>query len=289
MRFLPKKIVMRFANIFLTIIFIGLFASGCATVYNPATEKKEFIFIDTSSEVSLGRNIDLQVRSQYKISKDKRMVKRLHKIAGSIAAVSDRQDLKYEFNVLAGKEINAFAIPGGFIYVFAGLMDKTTDDELACVIAHEIGHVAARHIVKKLQAQMGYELLMGFAFSSGKPQDMQRAVNFTFNVINLGYSREDEMEADRLSVKYAYASGRNPRAMISFLRKLESLQRKGILDQVTIFRTHPQTNKRIEHLEKLIQSYPASYDDSRACPECKRHFSGKDKFCPYDGNKLENL
>lgn len=277
---------MRKAGIFFSLVIL-LMLGGCATVYNPATEKKELIFIDTQSEVSLGANIDQQVRAQYKVSKDKGIEARLQKIAGAITKVSDRQDLVFRFTVLESKEVNAFATPGGYIYVFTGLIGNVTDDELAGVIAHEVGHVAARHIVKKLQAQLGYEILMSFAFGATNPTDIERAVNLTFNMISLGYSRGDELEADKLAVKYMNMAGFNPRAMIEFLEKLQKMEQSGLLSGVSIFSTHPTLKVRMAELEKLLADNTKDNELIKFCPQCGNPYTGRDKFCPYDRTELQ--
>jgi len=95
------------------------------------------------------------------------------------------------------------------------------DNELACVIGHEIGHVAARHIAKKLQTQLGYSILMNLALRNASVKDIQQAIDVTFNLVQLGYSREDELLADRLGAKYAYKAGYDPYAMVTFLKKLK--------------------------------------------------------------------
>ncbi len=224
--------------------------TGCATTYNPATERNEFIFIGTPSEVSLGKAVAAQVSTQYKISKDQEKIKRLNKIGTKLAKVSDRKDLKYNFSVIEDKELNAFATPGGYIYVNSGLIEECSDDELACVVGHEIGHVAARHIVKKLQAQMGYDILMNIAAQKSGLGELRRAASVSYNLIMLGYSREDELLSDRLGVKYAHKASYDPRAMITFLEKLEKKNKgsKGIL----FLRTHPYVPQRIKMLKKEI-------------------------------------
>jgi len=172
--------------------------SGCTTIYNPATGQKESLFIDTKTEISLGSDMAEEIRREMKIINDPKMRGRLEMIAKRIAAVSDRQDLSYNFNIVDEKEFNAFAIPGGSVYINSGLMAAANDDELAAVVGHEVGHIAARHSVKRLQAVLGYQLLSSIALGvSGQGQVLQ-AVDVVFNVVALGYSRKDEYLADKL-------------------------------------------------------------------------------------------
>src|SRR3989338_1349985 len=183
--------------------FILLLLNGCVTIYNPATQKRETLLIDTQSDVSLGRDMDRQIQKKLKILKDLKRQDRLDNIGIKVSGFSDRKDLTYYFRVIDNKEFNAFAIPGGFIYVNSGLMDHATDEELACVLAHEIGHIAARHSVKKLQANLGYQIILSIALGLSGKQEIERAADIVFNLSSLGYSRQDELLADKLSVRYA--------------------------------------------------------------------------------------
>ena len=154
--------------IFLVFIALPFILDGCATLgeYNPATGRSELIFIPTDTEVDMGKSIHQQVVSQYGISNDVAQTERVRRIGKSLAKVSDRQDYEYHFYLLNSKEINAFTVPGGNVYFFKGLLDKLdSDDEVAAVLAHEIGHCAARHTIKKYQAALGYNLIGSLIFS----------------------------------------------------------------------------------------------------------------------------
>jgi predicted Zn-dependent protease len=229
--------------------------SGCVTIYNPATQRRETLLIDTESEVALGRDMDRQIQRKLKILQDFQRQERLNQVGIKVASCSDRQDLAYYFKIIDDKDFNAFAIPGGFIYVNVGLIDATTDDELACVLGHEIGHVAARHSVKKLQASLGYQLLMSIALGISGQQTMARAMNIVFDLTSLGYSRKDELLTDKLAIKYARSAGFNPYGMVTFFRKLEEeAKRKGGTLRIEIFSSHPDLQKRIKEVEKEISA-----------------------------------
>ncbi len=209
------------ASSIISLLLLSL-TSGCVTIYNPATERKETLLIDTPSEIEMGRQMDKEIRKKMKMAQDFVMESRLNYIGNKIARVSDRQDVTYRFQIVNDKELNAFAIPGGFVYVNSGLMNIATDDELACVLAHEIGHIAARHSVKKLQSTMGYQLLLGLALGISGQQAMGQALDIVFDLVSLGYSRKDELLADKLSVRYAKRAGFNPYGMATFLKKLQN-------------------------------------------------------------------
>ncbi|MFC1621390.1 M48 family metalloprotease [Candidatus Omnitrophota bacterium] len=290
-------------TVLVLLLGLSLFLSGCAAVYNPATEQKEIIFITTATEVSIGQAVSTKIAGQYKISDDAEKNNRVREIGKKIAAVSDRKDLVYKFYVIEDKDLNAFTSPGGHLYINSGVLDKSTDDELACVIGHETGHVAARHIAKKMQAQIGYDILVNIALHKAGLRDVQKAASVSYNLIMLGYSREDELLSDRLGVKYAHKAGYDAYAMISFLKKLKDSSKKNM--GPVFLRSHPYVSDRIKMLEKEIPGIidkadkkieaasvaPVVSNKERSrkvmCPECRRIFPGATNYCPYDGKKLE--
>ena len=277
----------------ITIVLILLFVfSGCATLYNPATERKEVVLVTTPMEVAIGQNAAMQVAQQYTFIKDPMEINRVTEIGEKIAKVSDRTDLKYHFAVVEDKKINAFTMPGGYIYINSGLLAMTNDDELACVIGHEIGHVAARHIAKKLQAQLGYDILMSVALQNANVSQMQQVIGVTFNLVELGYSREDELLSDRLGTKYAYKAGYDPYAMVSFLKKLNEKDKSSM--GPVFLRSHPYASQRIQLMEKELPSIISKTEENKTsnqitrvmCQKCRRIFPSTVTFCPYDGTKL---
>jgi predicted Zn-dependent protease len=234
-------------------IFICLSLHGCVTIDNPATGRRETLLIDTASEVSLGADLDVGVQKKIKLYPDQGMWNRLTFVGKAIARVCDRQDLAYHFRIIDDQSLNAFALPGGFIYVHKGVMDVATDDELACVLAHEIGHVAARHSVKRLQANLGYQLLIGIALGATGKQYVGDALSIVLDTVDLGYSRKDEFLADRLAVRYAKRAGFNPFGMVSFFEKLEK-EARGF--NLVFFSSHPPIKERIKNVKEEIATYP---------------------------------
>ncbi len=237
---------------FIIVIPVIILLSGCVTIYNPATQKRETLLIGTKGEAALGKDMDLEIRRRLKIINNAYMQDRLERVAQKVAGRSDRQDLSYSFRIIDDKELNAFAIPGGFIYVNSALMNAANDDELACVLAHEIGHVAARHSVKKLQAALGYQIIMDIALGLGGRQEIYKAIDYTFNIVNLGYSRQDELLADKLSVKYAARAGFNPYAAVTFFEKLKEESKKHPQLNIVFLSSHPPIEERIKHIKEEI-------------------------------------
>lgn len=231
--------------------------NGCVTIYNPATQKRETLLIDTESEIALGRDMDRQIQRKLKILLDAQMQNRLEYIGGKVASFSDRLNLTHYFRVVKDNQLNAFAIPGGFIYVNSGLMDIATDNELACVLAHEIGHIAARHSVKKLQAVMGYQIILDIALGISGKQAAAQTIDIVFNLVTLGYSRQDEFLADKLAVRYAKRAGFDPYAMVTFFEKLRQEERKrGPNFNLVFLSSHPPIEERIKNIEKEIALTP---------------------------------
>jgi predicted Zn-dependent protease len=238
-------------------ILLATSLSGCVSIYNPATERREFLLIDTESEVALGRDIDKQLHKKLKILDEPRMLSRLNDIGNKVATASDRQDLVYFFRIVQDKELNAFAIPGGFVYVHSGLMYVARDDELAGVLSHEIGHIAARHSVKQLQTALGYRFIMGIALGITGEQAMGGAMDIVFNVINLGYSRQDELQADKLAVRYSRRSGFNPYGIVTFFEKLKKeVEARGPNLKIEFLSSHPDLDERIKKVEGEIKLNP---------------------------------
>lgn len=234
-----------------------LFLSGCATLYNPATGRNEFILIDSQTEVAIGRNVSAELTRRHPLTNEKDLQDRVQRIGAGLAAASDRKDIEYKFSVLADKQLNAMALPGGFIYVNKGLMDVLNDDEVAYVLGHEVGHVAARHIAKKIQSAIAYELLLSIAFASmgnsppSSATSIARGINTIYKLIDLGYSRKDEYEADRLGVKYAFKAGFNPYAALSALGKIKKEEGPN-WKVLGYFRSHPYADERITALKTVI-------------------------------------
>ncbi|MBM3244750.1 MAG: septum formation protein Maf [Candidatus Omnitrophica bacterium] len=247
------------AGIF-TVLFC-IFLSGCMTEYNLVTREEETYIYSTDKEVAMGRSIDQQIMAQYKMVNDPLVQKRVEDIGKKIAAVCDRKDIDYHFMVLEEDEINAVATPGGYVYIFKGLVDKVgDDDELAGVIAHEVGHIVARHSIKKLQAQQGYTLLRVLIAAAPQSANMGNAADLAFASIMTGYSREDELLADQLAVRYSKLAGYDPEGMARFLKKLEDINKRKPPRPYSYFRTHPYTPDRLRVVKEEM-GHKMSFND----------------------------
>jgi MAF protein len=251
-RMLKKSGIKIFIYYFLSFVsYLSL--SGCSTEYNIVTGKQESFYYSTDKEVQMGWSISKQVEKEYKVVEDPLMQNRVENIGKKIAAVSDRKDIDYHFMVLDEDEVNAISLPGGYVYVNKGLVDKVdNDDELAGVLAHEVGHIVARHSIKKLQALQGYSILRILVAAAPSSGEVGAASDAAFTELLLGYSREDELLADQLGARYAKLAGYDPYAMITFLRKLQEVNRRMPLQPKSYFKTHPYVPDRIRVVKQEL-------------------------------------
>jgi len=236
-----------------TLAALFFILTGCSTEYNLATKQEEKYYYSTDKEVQMGQSIDRQVAKEYKFSGDPLQLKRVQDIGAKIAAVSDRKEIDYHFQVLDDDTVNAVSLPGGYVYVNTGLLDKiSNDDELACVLAHEVGHIVARHSIKKLQAMQSYSILRLLVAVSPAAGDVGTAADVAFTQFLLGYGREDELLADQLGARYARLAGYDPRGMITFLEKLQDINRRMPPVEQSYYKTHPYVPDRIRVVKQEL-------------------------------------
>jgi len=224
--------------------------------YNKATKRDELILVSTQQEKKIGAAIAKQVAKKFKDADDPLLQKRIAQIGEKIAEVSDREDVIYRFKVLKAKNpdnYNAFALPGGYIYIFDTLVKKTrNDDEVAAILAHELAHIAAKHSIKKLQTAMGLNALviLGITMRTD-PRTFSKAMD-ALNHLMVAYSREAEVEADVLSVRYMKEAGFNPEAVISVLELMHNLRKKGPLMRYLYYRSHPYMSERLARIKTEV-------------------------------------
>jgi len=234
------------------LLFLLLFVfAGCATYYNPVTQKVEYTLYSEQDEMDMGISADKKIRSEYKVVETPAQVQ---KIGQRVAAASDRPKLPYTFSVIENKEVNAFALPGGFIYLHTGLLEKvSSEDELACVIGHEIAHINARDGVNNLEKAILYSIPSQILLSN-RSKAIQQAVDAAFNITMLKYSREAELRADTYGVKYAHRAGYNPLGMINFFQKLEEMEKRNPSLQIPFLQSHPVVSERIKNIQNVIKT-----------------------------------
>src|SRR5262245_55992221 len=215
-------------------------------------------FYSLEREVAIGRQLAAEVDRTSKIINDPLVTEYVNRIAQNLVLHSDSK-VPFTIKVIDSEVVNAFALPGGFLYVNRGLLEAAENEaEVAGVVAHEIAHVAARHGVE--QASKG-ELInylsiplifMGGIGGYAIRQGLGLAVPLTF----LKFSRGAEKEADRLGAQYMWASGYDPNALVTFFEKLQAKDKKKPGTLSKLFSTHPMTGDRITEVRELISQFP---------------------------------
>src|SRR5262245_14809339 len=230
--------------------------TGCAR--NPVTGKREIVLVSESQEIAMGAQSHQQVREEYGVVQNENLQRYLQTMGNKLATVSHRPGLDWHFTVVDSPVVNAFAIPGGYVYLTRGILAYIgSEAELAGVMGHEIGHVTARHSVRQMTrselAQIG--LGVGGIVSPTFGQ-LGNLAESSLGLLFLRFSRDDEREADRLGVEYAARAHYDPREVSNFFDVLGRLSSAG--DRQTIpgwLSTHPDPPERVQTTRTLAQQW----------------------------------
>ncbi len=238
-------------------LFIFLLG-GCAV--NPATGQRDFVLMSESQEMALGRQSSQQVMKEYRAYDKASLQQYVQSVGDRVAKVSHRQTLNYRFTLLDSSQVNAFALPGGYIYITRGLLAYLNSEaELAAVLGHELGHVTARHSVRQHSLSTATNLLGQLATAaSGGSQGAGQLTNLLGTGIVRGYGRKYELEADGLGVEYLVRAGYPAQAMksvITALKNQEVFDKQLAVEQGRqprsyhgIFSTHPDNDTRLQEV-----------------------------------------
>jgi predicted Zn-dependent protease len=256
-----SKVRTKFAIVSRVLPFVASAAVvACAT--NPATGQREFSLMSEAQEIQLGQEMDAQVREEMGVYSDQELQRYVESIGQKLARASERPNLPWHFTVVDEPAINAFALPGGYIYITRGILPFLHDEaQLAGVLGHEIGHVTARHsaqqYTKATSAGIGLTLLSIFV---PETQPLQGAAQTALGVLFLKHGRDDERQADQLGVQYTAKTGWNPSGVAGMLRTLARLDeangsRRGVPNWLS---THPAPAERVVEVEKYVQQVSVS-------------------------------
>jgi len=249
--------IRRVSLLSLGMVSIALFtAGGCSD--NPVTGRREFIAIPRSYEIAMGAQAAPQVATEFGGPvADPVLQSYVQKIGKKVASFSDR-DMPYDFTLLNSEVPNAFALPGGNIFVTAGLMSRMTNErQLAAVLGHEIVHVAARHGVKGMQRQVGASVVIELAAAvagEDKEAAAKAAAQIAASMVTLKYGRGAEYESDKYGAKYMTKAGYNPWGMVELLTILLNLSEREPGSLQEMFQTHPLSSKRIAAVKADLAS-----------------------------------
>ena len=248
-----------------------LLLSACAT--NPVTGDRDFVTLSEAEEISQGRQLHPSVIEQYGVYDDPNLQSYVNAIGQQLAANSHRAHLKFNFTILDSPDINAFALPGGYIYITRGIMAYLSNEaELAGVLGHEIGHVTARHSVRQQSGQFASGLLNVIIAATTGNQSLGNLSNQLGTGIIRGYGRKHELEADRLGAQYLHKSAYNPEIMLDVIAVLkdQELYEKALAKKQNrpakiyhgVYSTHPKNDERLQTVIRAAKNLsPVQYRD----------------------------
>ncbi|MCX6552017.1 MAG: M48 family metalloprotease [Acidobacteria bacterium] len=245
----------RSATAYLLLAVLALPIGACAT--NPVTGKNEFSLMTEAQEIQIGRDGDKELRAEMGVYDDAALQQYVEDVGMRLAQSSQRPNLPWHFAVVDVPDVNAFALPGGYVYITRGLLAYLgTEAEMAGVLGHEIGHVTARHAAQGYTRQitmLGSAALLSVLYPKAAPYAMAGAVGLS--VLFLKYDRNQELQADRLGTEYSANVGWSPEGMEGVLQaisRLEGTTGKGGVPNWLL--THPPTPDRIEKVDPSVQA-----------------------------------
>lgn len=262
------------------IISLVLALAGCAQ--NPVTGSNDFVMMSENQEIAIGRQNDELVKKQYKVYGSRALQDYVNSVGQNIARQSHRPNLQYHFTVLDTPDINAFALPGGYVYITRGILAYLNSEaELAAVLGHEIGHVTARHGVRQQSAAQAANLGLTIA-SIFIPQmntpGASNLINLGGGALLSGYGRDHELEADRLGAEYLARTDYDPQAIITVIGVLKNqeLQDARLAKQEGreprryhgVFATHPDNDTRLKQAVGEAEKNTSAH----------AHFEGRREF-----------
>jgi predicted Zn-dependent protease len=252
-----------FYPLFALILSSSLILGGCAT--NPATGERHFNLISESQEIQMGRDADKQISASFGLYPDRDLAAYVKDMGVELASTSERQSLPWTFRVLDDPTVNAFALPGGYIYVTRGILTYLNNEaELAGVIGHEIGHVTAQHSVYRISSQQLAQLGLGIGMVlAPELQRFGQLAGAGLGLMFLKFGREDETQADELGLRYMGRKDYEPREMVGVMAMLDGVSQSAGGGRIPEWlATHPDPGNRKEHIQGLIdmnaEAYPGS-------------------------------
>jgi predicted Zn-dependent protease len=243
---MPKKTLIAVLSVLIWLI------PGCAV--NPLTGDEEFMLLSEKQDLAIGSKYAPEIEQQLggKIENDQ-LQKYIESVGEKITRVSHRQDIEYHFTAVEHESINALALPGGYIFITRGLLEKlTTEAQLASVLAHEVAHVVSRDTANMISKEIGMTILLAATIVTGQaPGEVINAAVVTQQILGLSYSRNDERQADFGGMRYMFRAGYNPKGMVE---TMEIFQKQPGEKPPEFFSTHPSPKNRLSYLNRTIKN-----------------------------------
>jgi predicted Zn-dependent protease len=246
----------------LKILVLFVVISGCSR--NPVTGKKELSLMSEAQEISMGRSYDPQIVEQYGLYENKTLQAFINTKGKEMAAISHRPNLPYDFKILDSPVVNAFAVPGGYVYFTRGIMAHFNNEaEFAGVLGHEIGHITAKHSARQQTTQLLTQILfIGGIMVSKDFREFADVAQQGIGLMFLKNSRSHETESDELGVEYSTKVGYDAKYMAGFFNTLKRLSGdEGRLP--TFLSTHPDPGDRFAKVNKLADAQQVNLDKSK--------------------------
>jgi len=249
--------------IILGFCLISLVFSIPSCAVNPVTGKQELMLLSETDEMNLGRETDVRIIQEYGLHEDPKLTAYLNDLCQRLGKISHRPNLTYHFKILDASVVNAFAVPGGYVYFTRGILATVNSEaELAGLIGHEIGHITARHSAKQISkaqlAQLG--LGVGAVLTESIPI-LSGLAQVGVGMLFLRFSRDNEREADNLGVEYSSKAGYDVNQMANFFETLErmnaSSDRSGLPGW---FSTHPSPENRVQGVRMRAKEWQQKID-----------------------------
>jgi len=225
--------------------------AGCTT--NPITGKTELMLLSEDQDIEIGRQYAPEIEKQMggRIQ-DQALQNYVNAIGQRIARVSHNQSFKYTFTALQDESVNAFALPGGYIFITKGMLQNLqTEAQLAGILAHEIVHVVARDVANAMSTQIGIDLLLSAVTSEKTSQTTLTVAQLSTQVMSLRFSRTDEKEADLGGLDYMIAAGYNPYGLVESMEMLAAQSQESPIEFLS---THPAPENRSAYLKQSIMT-----------------------------------
>lgn len=256
----------------------SLLINACAS--NP-TGGANFVLMSERAEIEKGAELHAEILKNNAIYQNPELQAYVNKIGQKVAESSHRPDLEYHFTIIDNPDINAFALPGGYIYINRGLMAYlTSESQLAAVLGHEIGHISARHSVRQQTASKTANILTGVLVIATGVSQIQETTSLVSGALLSGYGRDMELEADSLGAEYLYNAGYEPNAMvevISVLKSHEDFTKRTSNRAVSyhgLFSSHPRNDVRLQEVVGKAGTLSEQQQNNIDPAEFRKQFNG---------------
>ena len=241
------------------LVLIAGTLAGCAR--NPATGHNELMLVSESQEIAMGQQYDSQVVATIGLYPDPALQSYIQTLGKRLAATSERPNLPWTFRVVDDPAVNAFAVPGGFVYVTRGILAHMNNEaQLATVVGHEIGHVTARHTAAEMSKEQVATLgLVVGSIASKQVANYAGVAQQALGVLFLKFSRDNENQADELGVRYSSRANFDSREMVNVMKVLDRLSATEGGRLPEWLSTHPNPGNRVEHISSLISKQQTDF------------------------------